>query len=110
MVEDEEHFCVGCQGLKEARGPLLKLMEEAQSGFGMLQDEEEFVGIMQHVNANSGVGNFLYLLYSPITIDEKVEQCHNVLYHNCMGCGSPNWKFLFDPNSSTILQELYDKP
>ena len=29
MVEDEEHFCVGCPGLMEARGPLLKLMEEA---------------------------------------------------------------------------------
>jgi len=39
MVEDEEHFCVGYPGLKEARDPLLKLMEEAQSGFGMLQDD-----------------------------------------------------------------------
>ena len=29
-VEDEEHFCVGCPGLMEARGrPLLKLMKEA---------------------------------------------------------------------------------
>ena len=30
MVEDEEHLCVGCPGLKETRGPLLKLMEQAQ--------------------------------------------------------------------------------
>jgi len=46
MVEDEEHFCVGCPGLKEARGPLLKLIEKAQSGFGLLQDEEKFIKIM----------------------------------------------------------------
>jgi len=26
--------------LKKARSPLLKLMEQAQSGFGLLQDEE----------------------------------------------------------------------
>jgi len=32
-----------CPGLKEARGTLLKLMEEAQSGFGILQDEERFI-------------------------------------------------------------------
>ena len=34
---------VGCPGLKEARGPLLKLMEQAQSGFGLLQDEEKLM-------------------------------------------------------------------
>ena len=57
MVEDEEHFCVGYPGLKEARGSLLKLMEQAQSGFGLLQDEEKFIRIMLHVNADSRAGN-----------------------------------------------------
>ena len=39
--------------IKEARGPLLKLMEQAQSGFGLLQDEEKFIRIMLHANADS---------------------------------------------------------
>jgi len=41
---------------KKARGPLLKLMEQAQSGFGLLQDEENFIRIMLHANADSRVG------------------------------------------------------
>jgi len=46
MVKDEEHFCVGCPGVKETRGPLLKLMEQDQSGYiGLLQDEEKFIRI-----------------------------------------------------------------
>ena len=45
--------------IKEARGPLLKLMEQAQSGFGLLQDEEKFTRIMLHVNADSRVGKFV---------------------------------------------------
>jgi len=44
--------------IKEGRGPLLKLMEQAQSGFGLLQGEEEFIRIMLHVNADSRVGIF----------------------------------------------------
>jgi len=52
IVEDEEHFCVDCPGLKKARCPLLKLMEQAQSEFGLLQDEEKFIGIMLHANAD----------------------------------------------------------
>jgi len=48
-VEDEEHFCVGCPGL---RGPLLKLMEQAHSGFELLQDKEKFIRIMLHANAD----------------------------------------------------------
>ena len=44
--------------IKEARGPLLKLMEQAQSGFGLLQDEEKFIIIMLHANADSRVGIF----------------------------------------------------
>ena len=56
MVDDEEHFCVGCSGLKEARGPLLKLMEQAHSGFGLLQDEEKFIRINLHANTDSRVG------------------------------------------------------
>jgi len=63
MVEDEEHFCVGCPGLKEARGPLLELMEQAQSGFGLLQDEEKFIKIMLHANADNRVGKFLYDMF-----------------------------------------------
>ena len=62
-VEDEEHFCVGCPGLKEARGPLLKLMEQAHSGFALLQDKEKFIRIMLHANADSRVGNFLYNVF-----------------------------------------------
>jgi len=53
MVDNEEHFCVGCPGLMEARGPLLKLMEQAQPGFGLLQDKEKFIRIMLHANAYS---------------------------------------------------------
>ena len=45
--------------IKEARGPLLKLMEQAQSGFGMLQNEEKFIRIMLHANADSRVGIFV---------------------------------------------------
>jgi len=52
IVEDKEHFCVDCPGLKKARCPLLKLMEQAQSGFGLLQDEEKFIGIMLHANTD----------------------------------------------------------
>ena len=37
-------------GLKKARGPLLQLMEWAQPGFELLQDEEKFCRIMLHVN------------------------------------------------------------
>ena len=71
MVEDEEHFCVGCPGLKEARGPLLKevrcplfkLMEQAQSGFGLLQDEEKFIRINLHANTDSRVGKLLHDMF-----------------------------------------------
>jgi len=63
MVEDEEHFCVGYPGLKEARGPLLKLMEQAHSGFGLLQDEEKFIRIMLHVNADNRVRKFIYSMF-----------------------------------------------
>jgi len=63
MVEDEEFFCVGCPGLKEARGPLLKSMKKAHSGFGLLQDEEKFIRIMLHANADSRVGKFLYSMF-----------------------------------------------
>ena len=44
--------------IKKVRGPLLKLMEQAQSGFGLLQNEEKFVRIMLHANADSRVGLF----------------------------------------------------
>jgi len=54
----EEHFCVGYPGVKEA---LPKLMEQAQSGFGLLQDEEKFIRIMLHVNADCRVGEILYI-------------------------------------------------
>ena len=60
MVKGEEHFCVGCPGLKEARGPLLKLMEQ---GFGLLWDEEKFIRIMLHANADSRVGKILYSMF-----------------------------------------------
>ena len=63
MVEDEELFCVGCPDLKEARGPLFKLMEQAQSGFGLLQDEENFIRIMLHANADSRVGKLFYDMF-----------------------------------------------
>ena len=50
---------VGCPGRKEARGPLLKLMEQAQSGIGLLpQDKEKFIRIMLHANADSRVEIF----------------------------------------------------
>ena len=45
--------------IKEARGPLLKLMEQAQSGFGLLQDEEKFIRIMLRANADFRVGIFV---------------------------------------------------
>ena len=45
--------------INEARGPLLKLMEQAQSGFELLQDEEKFITIMLHANADSRVGIFV---------------------------------------------------
>jgi len=51
---------MGCPGLKEARGFLFRLMEQAQSGFRLLQDVEKFITIMLHVNAGSRVGKFLY--------------------------------------------------
>ena len=63
LVEDEEHFCVGCQGLKEARGPLFRLMEQVHSGFGLLQDEEKFIRIMLHANADSRLGKLLYSMF-----------------------------------------------
>jgi len=47
-----------------ARGPLLKLMEQVQSGFGLLQDEEKFIRIMLHVNADSRVGKSVYMICS----------------------------------------------
>jgi len=56
MVDNEEHFCVGCPGLKETRGPLLKLMEQAHSGFGLLHDKEKVIRLMLHANADSRVG------------------------------------------------------
>ena len=49
--------------IKEARGPLLKLMEQAQSGFGLLQDEEKFIRIMLLANADSRVGKSLYDMF-----------------------------------------------
>ena len=45
--------------IKEARDPLLKLMEQAQSGFGLLQDEKKIIRIMLHENADSRVGIFV---------------------------------------------------
>ena len=51
---------MGCPGLKEARGLLLRLMEQAQSGFRLLQGVEIFIRIMLHVNAGSTVGKILY--------------------------------------------------
>ena len=45
--------------IKEGKGPLLKLMEQAQSGFELLQDEEKFITIMLHANADSRVGIFV---------------------------------------------------
>jgi len=54
MVDNEEHFCVGYPGLMEARGPLLKLMEQAQPRFGWLQDiYEKIIRIMLHANTYS---------------------------------------------------------
>ena len=49
--------------IKEARGPLLKLMEQAHSGFGLLQDEEKIIRIMLHANADRRVGKFLYSMF-----------------------------------------------
>ena len=51
--------------VKKARGPLLKLMEQAQSGFGLLQDEEKFIRIMLHANADSIEWECLFLDRTP---------------------------------------------
>ena len=82
MVEDEEHFCVGFPGLKEARGPLLKLMEQAHSGFGMLQDKEKFIRIMLHANANSKVGK-LYIVCSWTELHELITIVVEYLIVSC---------------------------
>ena len=62
MVEDEQHFCVDCPGLKKARGPLLCLVEKAQPGFGVLQDSDKFVRILQQANVDSHIAKFLCIV------------------------------------------------
>ena len=49
---------VGCPGMKETRGPLLKLMEQAQSGIGLPPQDKEKFRIMLHTNADSRVEIF----------------------------------------------------
>ena len=52
---------MGCPGVKEARYPLPKLMEQAYSDFGLLQDEEKFIRIMLRANTDGRVGKILYI-------------------------------------------------
>jgi len=47
-------------------------MEQAQSGFELQQDEEKFVRIMLHANADSRVGKFLYMLCSRTELNELI--------------------------------------
>jgi len=37
--------------------------EQAHPGFGLLQDEEKFIRIMLHANADSRVGKLLYSMF-----------------------------------------------
>jgi len=54
---------VGCPGWKEARGSLVKLIEQAQPGIGLLlQHKEKFIRIMLHANADSGVEIFYMII------------------------------------------------
>ena len=63
MVEDEQHFCVGCPSLKKARGPLLRRMEQAHPGFAMLKDNDKFVRIVQQANLDSHIAKLLYIMF-----------------------------------------------
>ena len=61
QVEDEQHFCVGCPALEEARAPLLHHLNLHQVISGALSDEEKFIIIMQ--NPDSRTAKLLYIMF-----------------------------------------------
>ena len=61
QVEDEQDFCVGCPALKEARGPLLYLLNLHQMDTGARSDDNRFIAIMQ--NPDSKTTKLLYDSY-----------------------------------------------
>ena len=61
QVEDEQHFCVGCPALKEARAPLLHLLNLHQVDAGALSDKDKFIAIMQ--NLDSRIAKLLFNMF-----------------------------------------------
>ena len=61
QVEDEQHFCVGCPALEEARAPLLHLLNLHHVDTGALSDEDKFITIMQ--SPDSRTAKLLYNMF-----------------------------------------------
>ena len=60
-VEDEQHFCVECPALEEARAPLLHLLNLHHVDSGAVSDEDKFISIMQ--SPDSRTAKLLYNMF-----------------------------------------------
>ena len=65
QVEDEQHFCVECPALEEARAPLLHLLNLHHMGSGAVSDKDKFITIMQ--NPDRRTAKLLYNMFLKCT-------------------------------------------
>ena len=61
QVEDEQHFCVECPALEEARAPLLHLLNIHHLGSGAVSDKVKFITFMQ--NPDRRTAKLLYNMF-----------------------------------------------
>ena len=64
QVEDEQHFCVECPALEEARAPLLHLLNLHHVDSGAVSDEDKFISIMQ--SPDSRTAKLLYNMFCKV--------------------------------------------
>ena len=75
-IEDEQHFCVECPALEEARAPLLHLLNLHHVNSGAVSDEDMFISIMQ--SPDSRTAKLLYNMFL-----KRSSQLHSIILVTC---------------------------